>query len=340
MTNEAPSPPQGQNDPAWHWSNYWSQGALTTFSRGSFEAGYDGPVAEFWHRVFDALPDGASMVDLATGNGAIPVLAVRRARELGRTWRIMGVDYAAIQPPRTGDDPEQVQADLAETDLRGETPMEDTGLADHSVALVTSHFGLEYGDTQCTIEEIRRILTRPGRLALLMHHPDSQIVQQARTDFRQTRMCLEEERFDHKVSELAKVTASASTPEERRRLKYNPEAERWRRQINRSLERMTRRLKGEDNSQMLRITQTFLRIFGDMKNAGRREKLEFVEQFKEAMQAYGARMESMAAATLDDAAFDALVEQLRGAGFDPIETGLLRHEKGELLGRTVVAELT
>ncbi len=331
--------PHSERSPDWHWSNYWQQGLLTTFSMGKFQAGYDGPVAVFWHSVFDPLPEDAALVDLATGNGAIPLLAVRRARELGRRWRIIGIDYADIRLPQSGEDIERVRQDMAEVRLIPRTPMEATGLDDGSVDLVTSHFGLEYGDLDQALAEIARILARPGRLALIMHHPDSAVVRQARHDFQVTRWCLEEERFDRKVAELARITASASTPEQRRRLKYNPEAERWRRQVNRSIDRLTRRLQGQDPTQMLKITQTFLSIFSELKDHSREDKLRFIADFSEAMSAYGARMESMARATLDEQQFTDFLAMLERQGFGAVKSEVIRYDNGDLIGRTVTASL-
>lgn len=315
----------------WCWSEYWRQGRLTSFDQGHFEAGYDGVVAAFWHRVFDALPDGAAMVDFATGNGAIPLLAVRRSRHLGRRWRITGLDYAAIRTPETGEQIDQVRADMGAVELKPHTPMENTGLPGACVELVTSHFGFEYGDRPRVAAEAARILTSGGRLALVMHHPESAVMARARESLRQTRICLEEENLDRKVAAAIRAEYGADP--------RRAAADEGRAELKRSLERLERRLAGRDASQLRAITGNYLRAVEEFQDRTEAERLAFVEQTSEALAAYVARLEAMAAAALDDEAYAGFLDQLAEAGFSGIRTGILRHDNGTLIGRTVEAEL-
>lgn len=316
-----------------HWSEFWRHGSLTTFFAGDFQRGYDGPVAAFWEKVFADLPVEATIVDLATGNGAIPYLAVGAAEQKHARWRIIGVDFAEIG---RFDDP-AVQARMASVELRSNTPMEQTGLPDASADLVTSHFGIEYGDRTAVTAELDRLLTNQGRLALVLHHPASAVVQQAKRDYQQTRMCLDEERLDRKVSRLVKLVGHATTPQQRANLRHDPEAERLRHQINRSMQRLMNKVQGQDDSQMFRVAQSFLRVFADLIDRPLQEKLDFIRQSSQSLSAYAGRMESMARATLSDSDYESFVGGLQAIGLQVEDSADLVADGGELLGRTLLA---
>lgn len=59
--------------PNQHWSNYWQQGHITSFGQ-SFSGNYTGVLKEVWQDIIVNLPDNFAVLDLATGNGAIPQL--------------------------------------------------------------------------------------------------------------------------------------------------------------------------------------------------------------------------------------------------------------------------
>ena len=317
-----------------HWSDFWRHGSLTTFFAGKYQHGYDGPVAEFWADVFDSLPLSATLVDLATGNGAIPYLAAQAADRRQAQWRIIGVDYADIQVPT---DP-AVRAQMSQVELLPNTRMEQTGLDGDSVDLVTSHFGFEYGDVEQVVAEVDRLLKPAGTLALVMHHPDSAVVRQAKRDYQQTRMCLDQERLDRKVTRLVKLVGHARTPYQRDQLRHNPDAEKLRHQINRSMERLLQKVRGqEDDSQMFRVAQSFLRVFADLIDRPLEEKLDFIRQSSASLSAYAGRMESMARATMSQDQFDQFLGLLEGIGLKCEQSGLLQTADGELIGRSLVA---
>ena len=61
------------NDPRRQaWSSYWAQGALHSCT-GSFDARYSGAIGAFWDAVVAEIPPGSRVLDLATGNGALPL---------------------------------------------------------------------------------------------------------------------------------------------------------------------------------------------------------------------------------------------------------------------------
>lgn len=315
------------------WSHYWKYGALTTFFGGEFERGYSGEVGKFWESCFESLQPESVIIDLATGNGAVPLIAARTNRRLQRDFRIIGLDYADIQLPND----EAIRQDMAGVTLLANTPMEATGLDDSSADLVVSHFGFEYGDQFETLEEVMRVLKPGGGLALVLHHSGSVVVKQAERDVRHTEICLKEEKLDEKVKRLVEIVGDARTPEERSKLKFNEVAEKQRAEINQTMMRILNRIEGEDDAHIHQVAQSFLRVFADLSHKTKKEKLDFIAQSSSEFAAYAGRMNSMAAATMSEAAFRQLIDRLGRLGFSATSAGALKSTDGQLVGRTLRA---
>ncbi len=159
------------------WSDYWRLGEPTTLN--FFRDGYTGELAAFWHRQVDALPQAARVLDLATGNGAVAVAVLRRARALGRALEIEGVDVAQIDPATHAGKQPQLREELQAIRFHPGTPAERTGLPAASYHLVTSQYGIEYGDLDASVTEIARLLRRGGSFAAILHSTDSNVAQTA-----------------------------------------------------------------------------------------------------------------------------------------------------------------
>ncbi len=153
------------------WSLYWQSDCLdscvVTKSKEDFRA-----ITAFWERLAKRLEDGAQVLDLATGNGTVPAALLNANNAL----QVRGVDLASIDPLRYLSDPGvldkvRFQADVDICQL----PFED-----ESFDAVTSQFGIEYAPLEQAIPELLRIATQGGRIHLVMHHADSEIVVPAR----------------------------------------------------------------------------------------------------------------------------------------------------------------
>ena len=159
------------------WTEYWAAGALHSCP-GSFRHNYDGDIAAFWSGCFDALPDGFRMVDLCTGNGAIPQLLSEHPAFRERAGTVQAFDLVDVHPQ---------WRDALEPNARdrirfiGGVDAARLPCADASVDLVSSQFGIEYigGDA---FAEVARALCRGGRLAAVLHHPEGLPVRIAREE--------------------------------------------------------------------------------------------------------------------------------------------------------------
>ena len=79
------------------WSAYWATGGLHSCV-GSFGGNYGGAIGGFWRNVFSRLPaTPVRALDLATGNGAIPLMLWEQ-RGQGGLLTVDAVDLAQLAP--------------------------------------------------------------------------------------------------------------------------------------------------------------------------------------------------------------------------------------------------
>lgn len=101
------------------------------------------------------------MLDLATGDGAV-LLMLRAAR---LDLKLTGIDSARKLPRAP-----------AGVMLKGGVGMERLPFPDRRFDLVTSQFGIEYGDVAAAAAEASRVLRPGGQLVLLVHHAGGPVV--------------------------------------------------------------------------------------------------------------------------------------------------------------------
>lgn len=173
MVAEVGAPATGAQPPSERgavWSRYWAQGALHSCAT-SYAGNYGGALAGFWRDVFDALPAGARVLDIATGNGALPQLLLQcRAQD---PLRIDAVDLAAVDPPWVHALP---AAQRERLHLHPGVAAEHLPFDDATFDLVVSQYGFEYADAGRAAAELRRVLRPGGRVAMVLHHAASRPV--------------------------------------------------------------------------------------------------------------------------------------------------------------------
>lgn len=157
------------------WSRYWSHGVAHSCG-GSYGNRYDGALARFWRSHFAALPAGARVLDIATGNGAVPRLMLDGAAD---TVVCDAIDLAVLEPQWIAELAPQQRGRIR---FHGQQAAESLPFAAGSFDLVTSQYGLEYTDLARSVPEILRVLRPGGKVCLLTHHADALPVKLARTE--------------------------------------------------------------------------------------------------------------------------------------------------------------
>ena len=321
------------------WSRYWQRGTVTTFE-GHFRDNYDAEIRDFWWRQFEPIPDGGVLVDLATGNGALPLLAARFARERERSLSILGLDSAALDPARLREAQPELAADLDSVRLIGNTPLEDTGLEAASADLVTSQFGFEYGDTAAGAREAFRILRPGGRLAMILHHEKSAILDQAREGLVQVDLCIEQERLPALARRLIKLLPSMEQAA-RRNVPLSPGARKLRDQMLESVERLKihasrPEVRDADAGFIEFLVPTLMRLVDRSRTLIPGAVDLAWEAIWDEINSYRLRMADLVSAARGEDGMATIRARLEAAGFRDLRTGRL--EYGErLLGWTLEA---
>ena len=300
---------------AGQWSTYWQKGTITTF-HGRFGENYDGPVRDFWHTVFRGLPKQAKIVDLATGNGAIALLAAQYGHRQHKAFDIVGVDYAQIDPAAMFAGKAYAKH-VRRVRFLGETRIEATGLPGHTYDLAMSQFGIEYADTALAVAEVARLLnTKGGVFAAMVHHADSAIVRQAKDGIEQIAACaksgLQEAARDlHK--HLDDLAGRDKDPRQDDRAKAQRAA------INESLTALNRdSTRFRDPGQIVYYVENSMATFNPAVTGGKSvdQKLGLLRQVSNETEAYQQRMRDLISAALGEAEIANLASRLRAAGFE------------------------
>lgn len=150
-----------------NWSRYWAHGSLHSL-HGSYEGSYGGAVASFWRDVFATLPPSAQVLDLCTGNGAVPQLlcSLVDAGVQPPFATCDAIDWAEISPSWPHSQPASLQRCLHfHQQVRAEALPFESGRFD----LVTSQYGVEYTDLVATLKEAIRVCRQDATIALVLH---------------------------------------------------------------------------------------------------------------------------------------------------------------------------
>jgi ubiquinone/menaquinone biosynthesis C-methylase UbiE len=154
------------------WTLYWQSDHLESCIASATDSGDE--IADYWVHFARSLPPRARLIDVATGNGAVPAILVRAGLHLD----ITGVDKADVDPARYLADVEAVRG----VRFIGGVDLSDASALPGSYDALTSQFGLEYLPEPARARLVAHLLGSGGRFQLLLHHQDSEIVRPRRRD--------------------------------------------------------------------------------------------------------------------------------------------------------------
>lgn len=158
------------------WNIYWHadnvDSCVASASKPDAEA-----IGQLWRDFAVNQPSAASVLDLATGNGTVPLALLQGKASL----QITGVDKADIDPLKFLSSPGL----LAEVKFVGGIDICSLPFEADSFDALTSQFGIEYAPLEAAIASAVAVLKSGGKLNFLMHHTDSEIVAPARLKIRE-----------------------------------------------------------------------------------------------------------------------------------------------------------
>jgi len=233
------------------WSRYWSIGALHSCA-GSFAGNYSGEVHDFWRRAINGLGNDIRLLDIATGNGALPRLMFDLlAPQIEFT--IEAIDLADVRPAWVETIPDAWRQRLH---FHAGVAAENLPFDDASMDLVMSQFGLEYTVLQHSLAEIRRVSRQGGRLALVVHASDSLIVGQAREELSHIDWLQQANGLPALANAMCDPVARSATPDGRATLTHDAGANSLRREFNQAMADATARAKLSRCADVLLETQS------------------------------------------------------------------------------------
>jgi len=273
------------------------------------------------------LADGSHVLDIATGNGAIAVLAAEVARDSGKTLTISATDLAAINSNVSGDD--DAVALRAKVKFRSHTPCEKQPFQDDSVDLVTSQFGFEYSDITRTVAEARRILKPGGQFIAISHHAESTLIKAAVIELNVYACALGELNIFGALRELFDALGTLDgTPEKLK--EASARAQPYSKQVNEVMNEFRGRYPTEDCAQ--EMVATIGHLAQGAGQAGHRERLAAVDLAADDFRCAEARLKDMVAAALDQEQIDGFTLIARESGFTSAHCLTLYGSDGELAG--------
>jgi ubiquinone/menaquinone biosynthesis C-methylase UbiE len=180
--------PESKSSSLRHWESYYRGGALASCPLGP-GMDYTQELREVWVEFFSVLPDGARILDVGTGNGAIALIASQAAAAAGRTFEIHGSDLARIDPVRDVANGASLFRGIR---FHAAIATEQLPFESESFDAVSGQYALEYTEPSRSLPEIRRMLRAGGRAQFVLHHADSAVARNARESLAQSALVLTE----------------------------------------------------------------------------------------------------------------------------------------------------
>lgn len=295
------------------WDRFWSYDRQASFGTGKGSGNYGGAIAAGWRAFFAALPRRSRVLDIATGNGAIALLAVRA----GRDFKVTGADLADVRPAAFVSSSKR---DLKAIRFLGGTPAEKLPLADSSFDAVVSQYGIEYSDVKKSLAEAVRVLAPGGRLRFVTHAAEGSVAADtalavADADFLLDELdlvgraarCIEAvlgvER-GHQSGQLAEIAAQAH---------YG--------QFRDGMKALADRLPAaRDQAMLASVHQTLTALFEQRQALGLQALLPRLDALREEIAAHRTRQRALIASALPAGQVAALGKQLEKLGLSEITT--------------------
>lgn len=278
------------------WSRYWAGGALHSCAT-SFDGNYDDAIGEFWRAVCEPLSGSERVLDVATGNGALPRMLVDLLGADGRLPEVDAIDIADIAPPWLG----QLAPTLAQRlRFHARVAVEALPFADATFDLVISQYGLEYSDLQHSVDELLRVMKPGANVALVLHHVDSLPVRLGRAEVLEIDWLLQTGGLLQRAKRLIPYMARLATPAGAASVQRDPDAAKARSQYNEAMRELQQRAGTTDASDILFETQAAVgELMQSVAAVGAAAAQAQLEGIREGLQLARLRQAELAAHALD-----------------------------------------
>lgn len=282
-------------DSTYAWDQYWRDGRLASCG-GEGGANYQPAIAEGWRRFFDTLTDGARILDICTGNGAVARLAAEAASARNLDVAIDAVDSAMIHPSGLGPGAGMIR-------FSPRTPAEDLPFPDASFDVIVGQYALEYTDVERCLAELRRVSRPNTGIRFVTHAAGSVVVQGAKRQIEDTERLIATGIFEaaEALARTSENLADAASLDGARRNFAN------------ALQALQNAARTTEDVQMYQNVGTVLvHAIQHQHRVGTRPVLEKISETASAINAHQGRLSTMRRAALDASGARALVARAEG----------------------------
>jgi len=314
------------------WSRYWKRDVLHSLP-GSFTGNYEGAIGRFWRDAFERLGAGHRILDIATGNGAIPQL-VCTASAVDMP-RVDAIDLAEVAPDWLSSQPPACRKALH---FHSGVSAEALPFPDASFDLATSQYGIEYCDDARAIAELARVLRPGGRVALLVHHRNSRLAEVAREELRLTDWLLQPSGLLDCLEAIIPWIAQAASADGREKLQRNVEANRTRDEFNRGMQALGAAAAESPFPDLLEEARAFsAQALRALQSQPAAAILDSCRDYRESLRDARLRYTELCDCAMDEARLAAFTRRLSDHGLAGIYGAPIHHDNGVLMGWTLVA---
>jgi SAM-dependent methyltransferase len=316
------------------WTRHWATGAAHSCI-GSYGDQYGGGIAAFWRPVFQSLQHGQRVLDLATGNGALPRLLLAVCPEKACT--IDAVDLATIEPAWVASLHPTIRAQVR---FCGGHPLETLPYDDHAFDLIVSQYGIEYSDLDRSVPEMLRVLAPDGCIALVMHIAGSRPVELAKIELDHLDWLMSDAGLLSATVGLIEPMSRTSTAGGRASLINDATAEAARLRFNDAQDALRARSMVADGADVLfEVQNSVPSVLELAAKQGVTPAREHLSRIEASMQDSRLRLEQLVRHALSQARSQSVCSALGHAlGADYEVAQSVVHDQGHLMACTVIAQ--
>lgn len=307
-----------------HWSEYWKLGHLTSFG-ADFQGNYTGLLKVRWSNVFSCLPSEFNVLDVATGNGALPLLVQDYFSQSDIKGVVKGIDYADINTLPLADSHYNKNIRI---ELIGNTPAEKLPFRNGEFNAVISQFGIEYSNLELSLAEVERVLAPDGLFHGIMHHRESVII---KYNHKLLDFILREEldKVIERLNCLATDMGVVLDKQDLARIKSCEKCEESRLEINGLLSKLaTCDEQSLRESEFLNYVNNFFKsgLYWDVD-----KKLEYLDFVGVQLRVYRTRLTELVAASMSAERISTLKENLQQRNIKKFEASEIRDDNNNVL---------
>jgi len=303
-----------------HWENYYRGGLLATCPTGT-GGSYDLEVRQAWVDFFKPLPDGARIVDVGTGNGAVALIARETAAGTNHQWEIHGVDLARIDPVAHVPNGAKL---FAGVQFHPGVALEKLPFEDASVDAISAHNVIEHTEIAPAMAELARVLKPGAPIQMVIHHHQSRLVDNANWCIREAEI-VKETGIYRRLGQLINIEGQVKQVVDKRTADLRASI--------RMLKLESQNAATAGQGTILRVTlDTVQKLLELRKEASATQVEKEIDRVRAELRAAVRRMKDLVKSARSEAEMNEIKANAARAGFDHLDFSPLLHAGHNLMG--------